>query len=255
VKKKTWSIPDYIQSGNDYQILLKVVVGSGEAISGAFAITDAENATVPSIINETASGICGDCDLQTNNGLLFTLSGNTSVLNMLVCNANASEQECRASAEKGIDKPLICEAFLESSCSVKCFNLRGAYYVLVDGFSGLFDSVTIKDPETFGYVYQCPELAVDRVLQIKENLLRLESKVNLIITKLEILNETAENPEEKAKWELFLKTFGEIKMMISGHIAYIDEVLADTTPEKVEEVLQFTQELKQSIIEKLRSLS
>ena len=237
-----WPVPE-IEPGR-YHILLQLVGGNKSALSEPFEIL-AER-----------KGICGDCDTTTNTGVLFEIKEkNISILNLFVCSVNVTENECRISAETGIDKPLICEAFISNSCSAKCFNIRGKYYVLVDGFTGLFDSVSVKDPAVGGYTYQCPELQVDKLLRIKDNLLNLQKKIKILIIKVEILNATAPDNATQAKWEKVLTTLKEISQMIDEHIAYLDTVIADPTPDAVDKALRRTQELKEKIIEKLRSIT
>ncbi len=206
-------------------------------------------------VPQPKEGICGDCDTRTNDGLKFQITPrNMSILNLLVCNANSTEDECRKSPSCGIDKSCICEAFLQNSCSVKCFNTAGRYYVLAEGFGESFDSVTIRDPVNGSYAYECPELASERVVQLRENLARFQEKIDIIIVKLEILLSTVDNATRE-RWERYLSVFNEMSQMIEDHIEYLDSVIADPTPASVEEAILRTQQLREQLLQLLRTVT
>ncbi|MBI2578271.1 MAG: hypothetical protein HYW26_01020 [Candidatus Aenigmarchaeota archaeon] len=205
-------------------------------------------------IAQPKGGLCGDCDTQTKTGLSFRISGDVNVLTMAVCAGSASEKECREAPACGIDKPCICESFLKNICEVRCFNTKGKYYVTVDGFRGLFDSVDEKDPAEGGYDYECPAVSTESLAKTRENLLQLQGKISGIAAKVDLIVKNAPDNDTTAAFQKYSDTLKKISDMIDARIKSIDAVLASPTEEGIQQNQAEADGLKKDIADMLKTL-
>lgn len=167
---------------------------------------------------------------------------------MLVCSAGSSEKECREASSCGIDKPCICEAFLKNTCNVKCGNRKGEYYVLVDGYAEGFDSINEKDGP---YAYECPGVNPESLMRTRDNLIRLQGKVNALSAKIDLVRPVASNP---AEYQAYVDVLNEISSMIEAHLAVINDALQSNDQAKINDAQAGTDALKKQIDAKLKSL-
>ncbi len=169
---------------------------------------------------ETEFGCNGRCEQKTDIGVDFSASTGMSVSNFYICSKDSTQEQCKSdSSACGIGKNCLCKGMFDSSCSMRCVDNSGAYYIYatpMDSQQGTRSNAN--------YSFECPYVNLDEIKNIRQNFYEIKQDFEQSRSELqEELNRAATGQAGK-----ILPCFdglGKIIALLKDHIAYMDNVI------------------------------
>ena len=161
------------------------------------------------------------CESEIDWGVSYNAVIDTLTTKFVVCAYGATPAACEAAYNSnncGLGKPCLCGSPLSTSCTVRCVDAKGAYYMIARSVGETLQSAN--------YSFTCPFVNLKEIIELRDSFIksRIEFEKSQAAIQ-EVLARTV-NVTERAKYQPCLQGLDLIIDNVTSYTKFLDGVIA-----------------------------
>lgn len=186
----------------------------------------------------------GRCEQETDTGLSFDTLVSKPITRFIICDWNAEPEECAAAYDRnqcGINSACICGNTLDSSCSVRCVDGTGAYYLYANE---LGSGNILRSNANYGFA--CPFVNLDEIKQLRNDFVQSQTDFEKARSSLKESINIATS-EQREDLQPCFDGLGRMISLTEDHVQFLNGVIEFPAVSNTTEARRRTSEVRNEL--------